>query len=262
MTGVHKALRQSVHDHLAEGQWQEAEELCRESLLILRELDPVHTDVVIALCRLGWILDRRGNAVEAAACATRARGILDELAATLPAAQRDPLLFDTLLLHGAALRRLGRYAESETLLQRAVRLAEMNPDTPDLVVTACHHLALTCQQAGNSDQAACLYGLAILFSTHAFGDVNAVTATMCYQLGALQHQRGRANDGLTPARRAWEMRTTLLGTAHPDTAAAEALLFQLQASVEAEAQARPRPVAARTTLAKTITLAGLCPVGA
>lgn len=262
ISGIHKEIRQSVHGRLAEGQWDEAEELCRESLLILEELCPVHTDVVIAICRLGWLLDRRRQWTEALDCAQRANEILDELGTTVPVDQRDTLRLDALLLQGVALRELGRYPKAERVLQRAVTLAEANREAPDLLVTACRHLALTYKLSGNAQQAACLFGLAILFATRAFGAVNAITAAMCYQLAALQFSRGRYQDGLTPAGQSLETRRTLLGPQHPDTAAAEALLLQLQNARESEAKARPRLTVIRAgqppTLANTVTLTGLC----
>ncbi|MGC4049616.1 MAG: tetratricopeptide repeat protein [Paludibaculum sp.] len=275
MTSIHKAVRQTVRQHLVEGQLEEAEALCRESLLILEEFCPIHADVVAALCRLGWILDRRQEWTEALECAERAEETLDELGESVSAAQRSHLLFDALSLQGAALRQLGRYRPAEAAFQRAFSLAEADRDTPDHLISACHNLALNYKLAGNLEQAACLYGLAILFASRAFGEVNEFTATMCHQLAALQWARGRHQEGLTPARQSWEMRRTLLGEAHPDTAAAEALLTQLQSALESEAKARPRrtvlraasiiapfkPEAAKSSpgsLANTITLSDLC----
>ncbi|MGJ5815153.1 tetratricopeptide repeat protein [Paludibaculum fermentans] len=273
MNRIHKALRQSVRQHLVEGQLDEAEELCRESLLILEEFCPVHTDVVSALCRLGWILDRRQEWTEALECAERAEEILDELGESTPRPLRDNLLFETLTLHGVALRQLGRYRQAEVCFQRVFTVAEANRDVPDQLVTACNNLAQNYKLAGNLEQAACFYGLAILFASRAFGEVNALTAAMCYHLASLQWSRGRFQEGLTPARQSWEMRRTLLGDAHPDTVAAEAVLLQLQSAIESEAKARPRRIVLRAasaslqlrtqnvsspTLPNTITLTGCC----
>ncbi len=275
MSGIHKAVRRSVREHLVEGHLEEAEELCRESLLILEELCPVHTDVVTALCRLGWILDRRQEWTEALECAERAEEILDELGDSIPRPDRDSLLFDTQTLLGVALRQLGRYRQAEAAFRRAFTLAEANRDVPEQLVTACNNLALNYKLAANLEQAACFYSLAILFASRAFGEVNALTATMCYHLAALQWSRRRLQEGLTPARQSWEMRRTLLGDVHPDTVAAEAVLLQLQSAIESEAKARPLrtvlraaavSVQLRTPTAKsgpaalpsTITLAGFC----
>jgi tetratricopeptide (TPR) repeat protein len=275
MTSIHHAVRQSVREHLVEGQLNEAEELCRESLLILEEFCPIHTDVVAALCRLGWILDRRQEWTEALECAERAEEILDELGDSIPRPQRDNLLFDTLTLQGVALRQLGRYRPADAAFQRAFTLAEANHNAPDLLVTACNNLAVNYKLAGNLEQAACFYSLAILFASRAFGEVSALTASMCYQLAVLQWSRGRYQEGLTPARQSWEMRRNLLGDDHPDTVASQSVLLQLQSALETEAKARPqrtilraasvsvqlKPPAAKPApgpLSTTVTLAACC----
>ncbi|WP_321472767.1 tetratricopeptide repeat protein [uncultured Paludibaculum sp.] len=259
MSAIHKAIRQSVYDRLEGGRLDEAEDLCRESLLILEELCPVHVDVVTALCRLGWILDRRRAWAEALDCAERAREVLNELGSSIPAGQRESLLLDALILHGVALRQLGRYRHAEVPFQQAVRLAEVNHEVPELLISACDHLALNYRLAGNFEQAVCLYGLAILFARRAFGEVNALTATMCYHLAALQFSRGRFQDGLTPARQSLEMRRILLGPTHPDALSAETVLNQLQTAMEKEAKARPvLSVVRSATMANTVTLSDLC----
>jgi tetratricopeptide (TPR) repeat protein len=126
---------------------------------------------------------------------------------------------------GSALRCQGRYREAERLLDVALRLAERRLGSDDpAVVRSGNELAVLYKSTARFGEAEALYRRCLRIVVEAGRSESLVAATLWHNLGGLQHSRGRYALAEPAARRAVEIRSRILGGAHPAVAADRAAL--------------------------------------
>src|SRR5262249_50321347 len=150
-----------LHDRalaaMAEGRLSEAEAAAASSLEIFeREDGPGSPDVANLATTLAAIAESRGDLEAALESARRAWGVMDALGERCVGAKADAIRVAALGGTGAALRGMGRYAEAEPWLRRAVALAERSEDE-SLLASALNNLAVLFKYTGNFDEAEQLY---------------------------------------------------------------------------------------------------------
>jgi tetratricopeptide (TPR) repeat protein len=223
----------------AAGDLAGAEGACREALALFEEVDgKEHPDTANVLQCLGAILDRQCRYDEAEECGRRAVAIMDKVAGLVEGPEAGLILIQALGVLGTALRQKGLYADAETVLKRAIALAEEHPDGETLPI-ALNNLGIVYKYSGNFDEAVRLYTRALRLTQEAHGEQNAMAATLYHNLGGLEHARGRYADGEAPARRAWEIRREMLGEEHPDALADACAYGGVLDGLERYAESRP-----------------------
>ena len=222
MHPVTRALRlhEMAEEHAGSGRLAEAESCCYRALGLLKFVCGArHPDVAAVLCTLGQILGRSERWLEAESAGKQALEIIENAAVAMERRESDRALLQALALLGNALRRQCRYAEAEAPLRRAVAVAGEYPRTPMLLAEACNHLGLWCKGNGNFLEAEMHYRRALVLTECTVGRNSLMAATIYRNLSALEHARGRYDRGLLPAKRAHQIRSSLLGADHPDTVA-------------------------------------------
>ena len=161
------------------------------------------------LCSIGAVFEKTAAYGEAETCAVRVLAMLDGLPGASPSAVL--LRLRGLGLLGTALRQQGKYQLAEAPLVRAIELAEAIPDRPEELSTAWNSLGVLCKYAGWFERGEQAYKRALEAAEQQTRHREAVTATILHNIGGLHHARGRFDLAEEPARRAWEMRRSMLG---------------------------------------------------
>ena len=198
--------------------------------LFERESGPDHPDVANVLNCLAHASEGTAEYARALAYARRSVEISSRLRATPADPDLDRLCVQSLATLGNMERILARYADAEQHLHQALQLARSTLGEEDEdVVSALNSLGVLFKYTGRFDEAAALYGGAIAVVEAGRKD-EATLATLCHNLGGLEHARGEYARAEPPARRAVELRERALGPDHPSVAAD---LAALAAVVEA-----------------------------
>ena len=230
VTELNAPARQSIEDAVAllddsarlesERNLVAAEAVCREALALFeRQLGRDSPDTANAIYSLGTILEQRGNYAEAEECARRAASAVEPRLAEFDGPQGHLILVRSLGLLGTALRQQGAYRAAEDQLLRAISLAEALPGHPEEVAGAWNNLGVLCKFAGWFDRAEQAYARALHFARQQATGGELTIGAILHNVGGLEHARGAFDRAEEPARRAWEIRRTLLGEEHPDALA-------------------------------------------
>ena len=142
-------------------------------------------------------------------------------------------------LLGTALRQQGKYQPAEAPLVRAIELAEAMPDRPEELSTAWNSLGVLCKYAGWFERGERAYARALAAAERQIRHREGVTATILHNIGGLHHARGRFDLAEEPARRAWEMRRTLLGDEDAATLADAVAYAAVLDGLKRYAESRP-----------------------
>jgi tetratricopeptide (TPR) repeat protein len=220
------ALHEQATEALAAGRVSDAGQLATRALGLLEEHGDRSgadaPDTVNVLLVLTSARSQAGELVEAERLSRRAvtlvtqwpsdRGVLDRLRV------------QALRSAGTTLVSAGRYDEAAPLLTESLRLAEERLGADDVDVAACcNALGVWGKYAGRFEEAEAHYARALQIADTA-DDADDMRATILHNIGGVRHSAGRAEDAEEPARRAWELRRTLVGADHPDTVADGAAL--------------------------------------
>lgn len=223
---IDEAVR--LHDRAAEcmdaGDLVRAEALARDSLdRLSRRLGTGHPDVANVLSLVAEVRARRGDFAGAEPDFRRAVAALEaDFGEDLEPDTRaaiDRFLAAALGGLGNVLRILGRYAEAERVLDRALALAESLGPDDEQVATTLNLLGMLHKYQARFDDAEQRYRRAagILEALH--GPDDPRLASLCHNLGGLDHERGRFAEGEPWARRALAIRLRTRGPRHRETAA-------------------------------------------
>ena len=217
--------------------------LAAEALALFeRESGPDHPDVANVLNCLARASEGTADYARALACARRSVEISSRVRGTLADPDLDRLCVQSLATLGNMERILARYADAEQHLRQALQLARSAlGEEDDDVVSALNSLGVLYKYTGRFDEAETLYGGAIAVVEAGRRD-EATLATLCHNLGGLEHARGAYARAEPPARRAVELRERALGPDHPsvaaDVAALAAIVEARGGHAEAEAMYR------------------------
>ena len=142
--------------------------------------------------------------------------------------------------HAIMLNMLGRYAEAEPLLRRALAIFEkaLGPDHPS-VATSLNNLARLLQNQGKYGEAEPLYRRALAINEKAFGPDRPVVAANLNHLASLLEARGKCGEAEPLYRRALAINEKTLGPKHSDIAANLNNLAGLLYSQKIYAEAEP-----------------------
>lgn len=149
--------------------------------------------------------------------------------------RRQARALDRLALHQ---RNRGRYDEAERLARRALSAAEesLGPADPE-VAAYLNDLGVACKYSGRFDEAEALYRRALGIAERA--GAAELTATLCHNLGGINHARGRHVEAEPWARRAVELRQERLGVDHPAVVADIAALASIIDAQDRHREAEP-----------------------
>lgn len=199
--------------------------LAAEALALFeRESGPDHPDVANVLNCLARAAEGAADYARALACARRSVEISSCVRGTPADPDLDRLCVQSLATLGNMERILARYADAEQHLRQALELARSTLGEEDEdVVSALNSLGVLYKYTGRFDEAAALYSAAIAVVEAGRRD-EATLATLCHNLGGLEHARGEYARAEPPARRAVELRERALGPDHPSVAADVAAL--------------------------------------
>jgi tetratricopeptide (TPR) repeat protein/tRNA A-37 threonylcarbamoyl transferase component Bud32 len=122
-------------------------------------------------------------------------------------------------VHGAVLRGMGRYAESETAHRRALALHVAAAGTDDVrVASARTNLGLVLYDRGDYGGAIEQHTAALEIWRTAFGDEHPRVALARGNLGNALERAGRSDEAVTELRAALELLLVIVGPEHPDVA--------------------------------------------
>lgn len=228
-----RRLRQARRIHMRgvtenrRGQIQRAEATASQAHLLLEGDAHTHAWDMMAIClalgRVRCALSDYDGGAKVLEIALELSAVVDS-----PSTQ-----VDALTLFGNVDRRRGRYAEAESLLRLAVRVAESTPLSGGYLPRARNALGILCKDTGRYGAARALYEQALDTATD-----TELTATILHNLAGLAHAEGDFTAAEGPARAAIDLRVTSCGTQHPDLAAdlavLGAVLYQQHRYVEAE----------------------------
>jgi tetratricopeptide (TPR) repeat protein len=228
-------LHQQALIFQADGKLREAEDRGLEALRLKRRESRKDFQLVLLLNTLAAIrLDRR-NDRQAQRHAIEAMEILAGLGDPGSDAQADQQRVRALCLIGRSHMHLGEYAEARPLLERAMILVDhcLDPVSPEksrvlvLLGTLSH-------RAGHVHEAEECFRSALTVAEKAFDPFHGEVARVCHHLALLAESTEDASPLEAYARRAYEIRFALFGSASPLTAAAQTgLALVLEARGEA-----------------------------
>jgi tetratricopeptide (TPR) repeat protein/L-aminopeptidase/D-esterase-like protein len=208
----------------AEGDYREAERLCRRALELDREaLGQEHPDYAIDLNNLGIALKAMGNYAEAERLY---RAALELKRKALPSGHPSiaTAISNLAALRGAMSDYGGAeelYREALAILQRA--LGEHHGD----VATSLNNVAATLKKRGDYLQADELYGRSLTIRRTLFGERHPAVAQSLNNLALLYQEMGEFAKAQQYAEQALATSRDVLGEGHPDTAQARNTLGHL-----------------------------------
>jgi tetratricopeptide (TPR) repeat protein len=138
------------------------------------------------------------------------------------------------------LRNLGKFAEAEQLLRRAVSFDErtLGPDHPN-VATCLNNLAALLHDSNRLEEAEQLYRRALAIDERSFGSNDGKVATCLNNLAALLYDTDRLNEAELLYRRALKVDERSLGRTHPRVATHLNNLAQLLRATDRPDEAEP-----------------------
>jgi CHAT domain-containing protein/Flp pilus assembly protein TadD len=215
-----KAERQNsrVVELFAQGKWQEAAELARESLQTVgRILGTKHHHVAAALNNLGLLHKSAGDYAEAERLYRRASGIWRE---TLTG--QHPRYAASLNNLATLYQEQGDYARAEPLVRKALGINRQTLG-PGHAATAgnLNNLAGLCQSMARFDEAEALYREAAEIRRKTLGENHPDYAQSLNNLAALKHATGELARAAALYHEALRTAGKSLGEEHPRYAAAE-----------------------------------------
>jgi len=193
--------------------WAEAEGDAWQSLeWFAREDGPDSPDVANLSNLLAEIAEAQAQYGVAEMHSRRACGIMARLGERCIGEAADGIRVEARLRLGLALCGGGRYREAQGWLEQALALAER---TGFGLPAALNNLAVLSKCTADFTPTELLYRRGLrLVPPDSFE-----AATLHHNLGGLAHAQGRFASGEADARRAWEIRRSVLGENHPDTLA-------------------------------------------
>ncbi|MDR3402085.1 MAG: tetratricopeptide repeat protein [Chthoniobacter sp.] len=194
------------------GKYDEAESLLRRAVAAREKAwGPDHAETGVALLRLGDILERSGRHGEAVVAIERGTRL------TAGSGQQTAGLLGS----ATTARQKGNYAEAETLLRRALSIAQGATPPDELTISAiANDLALNLQSVGRMTEAERYYRLALDIDLKLLGPEHARIADHLLNVATLYQLQGRSKEALPLAERALAIFEMSFGKEGPRVATA------------------------------------------
>ena len=202
----------------------EAAKLCRQSLgLLVAALGESHPDAVNVRNTLAGVLQSQGNLAAAEAEFRKSVTAMNTSDSDMEDVHVIRLESRTGL--GNVLRQQAHYAEAEAVLKPALKEAEraLGPEHADLP-RVLNAIGVLGKSTGRPFEARAAYDRALAILAAHGHSRSGLAATIHHNLGGLLYAEGRLVEAEAPARKAWELRTAMLGPEHPQTVADAAAL--------------------------------------
>jgi tetratricopeptide (TPR) repeat protein len=207
-------------DFRRNGWADKARRFARRALAIVeRESGTDHPDVVRVLLCLAGAREDLADYARAEAEYLRADDILGRLDDTSSLEVQRLRIQTTRGLANVA-RAMGRDNQAETMLERALSMAErtFGGEQTD-VAGVLNDLGVHYRRTGRYDKASRAHRRALAITEKALGPEHPQAAAILHDLGILEHARGQFSAGEPFARRAVSIRERTLGPDHPQVAA-------------------------------------------
>ena len=207
------SLHEQALGAFAARQWAEAERAALQARnLFISDDGPDSPDAANASNLLSRVAEVLAQYRTSEDHARKAWEIMDRLGGRCTGTSAEQIRSEAMANLGTALRSQGRYAEAEDWLLQAIRHAQAYSLD---VISPLNNLGVLYKYTGRFDEADALYQEAL---TETHGD-DAALATVYHNLGGLNHARQDFATAEPYARRAWELRKTLLWPDYPDSLA-------------------------------------------
>jgi tetratricopeptide (TPR) repeat protein len=211
-----RLLSNVAEGNLLLGKYQDAEELCRQTLKLRTQMLGVeHPSTLTSMNNLAFVLNSQGKYKEAEAMHRQALKLR-----TLVLGAEHPDTLTSINNFALVLNSQGKYKDAETMHQQALKLRTrvLGAEHPDTLISI-NNVALVLNSQGKYEEAEAMHRQSLKLRTQMLGPEHPSTLTSMNNLARVLNNQGKYKQAETMHRQALKLRTQVLGAEHPSTLA-------------------------------------------